>query len=49
MVAADPDLQIRWGGGGHPHPEITGSPVSKKFFSAFFGPLGFRNLWHTGP
>ena len=24
------------GGGGHPHPEITGSPVSKKFFSAIF-------------
>ena len=38
MVAADPDLQIRWGGGGggQPPPEITGSPVSKKFFSALW-------------
>ena len=32
----DPDLQIR-GGGGHPDPEISGGPVSKKIFS---GPSG---------
>ena len=31
---ADPDLQIREGGGGHPDPEIRGGgAVSKKFFS----------------
>ena len=33
---ADPDLQIRWGGGGgHPDSEIRGGTVSKK---VFFGP-----------
>ena len=34
---ADPDLQIRGGGGGweasHPDPEKRGSPVSKENFS----------------
>ena len=32
---ADPDLQIREGGGGHPDPEIRGGGQSPKiFFSA---------------
>ena len=31
---ADPDLQIRGGGGGHPDPEIRGGPVN------FFWPSG---------
>ena len=39
FTVADPDLQIRrGGGGGHPDPEIKGGgAVSKKFFSAPFG------------
>ena len=35
-TAADPDLQIRKGGPGHPDPEIGGEPFSK----IFFWPLG---------
>ena len=32
-----PSDKVGGGGGrGHPHPEITGSPVSKKFFSALW-------------
>ena len=36
---ANPDLQVRAGGGGagHPDPEIRGSPGLQK---PFFGPLG---------
>ena len=34
---ADPDLQIRVGWVGHPHPERRGGPGLKK---NFFGPLG---------
>ena len=34
---ADPDLQIRGGGGGHPDPEIRGGAGLQKFF---FGPSG---------
>ena len=34
---ADPELQIRGGGGGHPDPEIRRSPVSKHFFFRLFG------------
>ena len=37
---ADPDLQIRGGGGGHPDPEIRGMGRSKKKF--FLGPSGHR-------
>ena len=40
LAVADPDLQMRWGGGdGHPdpEPEIRGGAVSKKIF---FTPLG---------
>ena len=41
-AVADPDLQMRGGGGVHPAPEISGGvgglwAVSKKFF---FSPLG---------
>ena len=37
-TVADPDLQIRGGGGAdHPDPEIRAEGVSKKIF---FGPLG---------
>ena len=35
-AAADPDLQIRKGGPGHPDPEIGGS----RFPKIFFWPLG---------
>ena len=34
-----PDLQMRWGGGGHPDPKIRGGPVSKQ---NFFGPSGLN-------
>ena len=34
IAVADPDLQIRGGGGGHPHPKIRGA-VLKIFFSTF--------------
>ena len=42
-AVADPDLQIRGGGGGgreggHPNPEISGEPGLRKKF--FLGPLG---------
>ena len=37
-TGADPDLQIRGGGGGsHPDPEIRGVLVSKKFFFGLSG------------
>ena len=45
---ADPDLQIRRGGGGHPDPEIRGSPVSKNFFRPFGRPFG-RKIRGPGP
>ena len=35
---ADPDLQIRGGGGGHPDPEIRGGLASKKHVFRPFGP-----------
>ena len=39
---ADPDLQIRVGGGvgGHPHPVIRGTQFPKK--KIFFGPSGLN-------
>ena len=37
LSVADPDLQIRRGGGGHADPEIMESRPQKKFF---FGPSG---------
>ena len=35
---ADPDLQIRRGGGGHPHPERRGGTGLQKNFFPPFGP-----------
>ena len=35
---ADPDFQIRGGGGGNPDPEITGGPGLQKIFFRPFGP-----------
>ena len=35
---ADPYLQIREGGGGHPYPEIRGEAGLKIFFFQPFGP-----------
>ena len=32
FTVADPHLQIRWGGGGHPDPEIRGGGRLKKIF-----------------
>ena len=37
IAVADPDLQIR-GGGGHPDPEIRGGGLKKNFFD----PSGLR-------
>ena len=37
LTVADPDLQIRGGGDGHPDPEIRGRPGLIK---NFFGPSG---------
>ena len=50
---ADPDLQIRGGcvcggggeGGGHPDPEISGGPVSKKIISALGASVWSKNKW----
>ena len=36
LTVADPDLQVIWGEGGHPDPEIRGGGGFKKFFP----PLG---------
>ena len=42
-AVADPDLQIR-GGGGHPDPEIRGGGgVKKKFFSALRASVWAKN------
>ena len=48
MVAADPDLQTRRGG-CHPDPEITGGPVSKKFFSALWASVWSKKKGGAGP
>ena len=46
----DPDLQIRGegGGGGHPDPEIRGTPVSKKYFFALRASVCFKNKGGRG-
>ena len=36
LAVADPDLQIRQGGAGHPDPEIRGEQSQKKFSSALW-------------
>ena len=39
----DPDLQIRWGRGGHPDPDIRGGgAVSKKMFQPFGPQFGLK-------
>ena len=40
---ADPDLQIREVGGGHPDPEIRGARSLKKFFSALQASVWSKN------
>ena len=37
-----PDLQIRWGGGGHPDPEIRGGGLKKTFFQPFGLQFGLK-------
>jgi len=45
-AVGDPDLQIRWGGGGaHSGPEISGEPGRKKLF---FGPSGLSLVQKQG-
>ena len=45
LTVADPDLQIRGSGGGHPDPEIRGRPgLIKKFF----GPSGLSLVIRAG-
>ena len=49
---ADPDLQIRrgGGGGGQPDPEIRErGPVSKKYFSALWASFWSKNKGGPGP
>ena len=51
VTVADPDPQIR-GGGGHPDPEIRGGgPVSKIFFSALRASVWskLKISWGAGP
>ena len=45
---ADPELQIRGGGGGHPDPEIRGGSP-KKFFSALWASFWLKNKGGAGP
>ena len=47
---ADPDLQIRGRGGGHPDPEIRErGPVSKIYFSALRASFWSKNKGGPGP
>ena len=43
-AVADPDLQIRGGGGGHPDPGIRKRAVSPKNFFRFLGPHFRRKI-----
>ena len=45
---ADPDPQIRRGGGGHPQPEMGGG-VSKKLFSALRVSVSSKNKRGRAP
>ena len=46
---ADPDLQIRGGGGsGHPDPEIRGEERDQKFFPALRASVWSKNKWAGG-
>ena len=42
-AVADPDLQIRGGGGSHPDPEFRGGPGLKEFFSALRASVWSKN------
>ena len=42
IPVADADLQIK-GGPGHPDPEIRGAWFEKKFFSALWASVWFKN------
>ena len=46
---ADPDLQIRGGGGGHLDPEVRGSPGLKKIIFRPFGPQFGLKVRGAGP
>ena len=48
-ASADPDLQIRGGGGGHPDPDIRGMGRSKKIFFRPFGPQFGPKIRGGGP
>ena len=45
---ADPDLQIRGGGGGHPDPETTGERSQKKIFLALWASFWTKNMGGGG-
>ena len=49
IPVADPDLQIREGGGGQPDPEITGGPASKKMLSALRASFSSKNKGGPSP
>ena len=51
VPVADPDLQVRPGGGGHPDPKIRGGePVSpKNFFQPFRAPFWSKKKWGRRP
>ena len=42
---ADPHLQIKGGGGGHPDPEIRGEERDQKIFSALWASVWSKNKW----
>ena len=49
MSVADPDLQIRRGGSGHPHPERRGGTGLQTNFFPPFGPHFARKVRGGGP
>ena len=51
VAVADPNLQIRGGGPGHPDPEIWGGGCwsPKKFFSALWTSVWSKNKGGVGP
>ena len=49
QAVADPDLQIRWGGGSHPDPEIRGGWSPKKYFRPFRPHFGLKMREDPGP
>ena len=50
-AVADPDLQVRGGGGGHPDPEIMGGGggLQTNFFSALRASVWSKNKGMPGP